>query len=102
MTERDLTTLTGVRGHVTARLDEFFKPCIPDDAAIQAGKETVVWELLAELFKRVKALEPKDSTWRCLVCGKPAIYPRPTCSKACDERGMGSLQAGKSVGAPKE
>lgn len=95
MTEHDLTTPDGLAVYLRAQM-KALGPGDPQDAF-----QVILVELLAELFKRVKALEPKDSTWRCLVCGKPAIYPRPTCSKACDERGMENRQAGKSVGAPK-
>lgn len=99
MADHDLTTWDGVAAHVGSRVVEFFEESSgsPSPESIQAARETIYAQLFADLFARVKALEPKDSTWRCMVCGKPAIYPRPSCSGPCYEQGLKNLRAGRPM-----
>lgn len=65
MTEHDLTTPDGLAVYLRAQM-KGLGPGDPRDAF-----QVILVELLAELFKRVKVLEPKDRNLRGQPGGRP-------------------------------
>ena len=85
----DLTTKDGVIDHVRARIEEIYETtdlrgiAYERQAILAAAKETAYMELFADLFARVKALEPNTEGWDCQACGKPLEKGPGFCSQAC-------------------
>lgn len=83
------TTANGLGEHIRAQMIALG----PGDAS--DAFQVILVELLAEIFERIAALEPKDEPWQCRVCGNPCPFPRLTCSNACYQKGAERLHRGE-------